>query len=579
MHDRLFSIPAAIRAVLSATPAAIHSLFALRANQGHFKKVAGSRRHTDGVLKCVLLLCSVAATMSTPPHLPSVAVVTSATAAKPSDLAACLRSVQAQTYHGVLEHWVIVNGFERARHVIDTVTKTLAPPTARPIRMTHLPNNSTHLVFSGFAFLVDAQYVVRLDECATFDPDHIDALMMAKGTATWAHSFRRFGNGIVDVDDCLGGVMKSSRGGNRIDPNCYLLRRDLAMELAPAWTMPDPERSVARMLLATSGGGISRSASVCVSSSSSASLSARYDFVGKRDVYVFHLFPRATKEFVASPSAATREKNILDGYENIEMIPPGAVCVSSVWRADALPLDMLRKRAGDITRVAIMCEGPLPRHRRQWTKSFLEAHFDVVFACWMPLVSSPPQNVRVEWCPHPCSIRRLATNRSVGRSIGTVGFLDSHGEGAWTTYDIDGTCLETLEVVREAYTSGLRDVAVYDVETGETPVRFLSRFAFALVVEECAAEGYVSEKLYDAFIAGCVPLYYASGIVPPLGIPGDTYIDIRAFEDGTALQLFLDGLSDDAVRAFRMRVDRARGDILERAAFDTVFRRTTALSP
>lgn len=508
-------------------------------------------------------------------NLPTIAVVTAATGSSTAGLAECLRSVQAQTYRGVLDHWVIVNGFEHARRVFDTITKALTPPTARAIRLIHLPKSTNH-AFSGTSFLVDAEYIARLDECATFDPDHIDGLVRALSSnpkKSWAHSFRRFEDDVVDTVDCLGGVAKSHRGGNRIDPNCYLVRQDLAMELALAWTMPNPDRTVAHLLLTSSVsgcGGISRSASVRVSSRSSFSTS-RYDFVGKSDVYFFHLFPKATKEFLASATTTMTEKNALDGYENMDTIPSGAVCVASVWRADALPLDWLRKRAGDVTRIAIMCDGPTPRNRRQWTKSFLEAHFDVVLACWMPLVASPPPQVRVEWCPHP--IRHvpnvLATNRGIGRSIGTV-VLDRRGEGAWTTYDIDGTCLETLDVVRELYASGLRDVVVHDMETGETPVRFLSRFVFALVVEECAAEGYVSEKLYDAFVAGCVPLYYASGIVPELGIPDDSYIDIRAFEDGAALQIFLDELTDDAVRAYRTRVDAARGDILKSAAFETV---------
>jgi hypothetical protein len=523
------------------------------------------------VLKYVLQLSDV--TMEKMPYFPTIAIITAASGCSSNHLGACLLSVQAQAYRGQIDHWLVVNGFERARHVVNVVMSTLTPPTARAIRMIHLPKSSNH-VFSGLAFLVDAEYVACLDECVTYDPGHIDGLVRALGGGgteepkkAWAHSFRRVGDD-VDNSECLGNVCVSKSGGHRIDLNAYLLRRDVAMHLAAQWTMPCPERAIARILMSSSlAGGVSRSASIRVPAQSLPP--STYDFIAKDNVYIFHLFPKATKNAVASNDfSACTEKNVLDGYENIETIPSGAVCVASVWRTDTLPLEMLKKRAGDVTRVAIMCEGPTPRTQRQWTKAFLRAHFDIVLACWMPLVECPPLGVRVEWWPYTIrhAPRILTTNRGCGRSVGTVAAPKS---AAWTTYEIDGTCLETLDVVREMYAGGLRDLEVHDVETGETPATFLGRFVFALVIEECSAQGYVSEKFYDALIAGCIPLYYASGIVPQLGIPDDSYIDIRAFEDGHMLQSFLDGISDENVRAYRMRVDRTRDAVIRSVAFNT----------
>jgi hypothetical protein len=40
--------------------------------------------------------------------------------------------------------------------------------------------------------------------------------------------------------------------------------------------------------------------------------------------------------------------------------------------------------------------------------------------------------------------------------------------------------------------------------------QFNSRFNFALIVENCNAVNYVSEKIYDAWVAGCIPIYFGN---------------------------------------------------------------------
>ena len=55
-------------------------------------------------------------------------------------------------------------------------------------------------------------------------------------------------------------------------------------------------------------------------------------------------------------------------------------------------------------------------------------------------------------------------------------------------------------------------------------------YTFALIVENCDAQGYASEKLYDALIAGAIPLYY--GHVPAqLRIPRKDRKDRKGRKD------------------------------------------------
>ena len=62
----------------------------------------------------------------------------------------------------------------------------------------------------------------------------------------------------------------------------------------------------------------------------------------------------------------------------------------------------------------------------------------------------------------------------------------------------------------------------------EKTVQIYQRYTFALIIENCDAEGYVSEKFYDAICAGCVPLYWGNPS-SRVKLPQDMYIDIRGF--------------------------------------------------
>ena len=64
---------------------------------------------------------------------------------------------------------------------------------------------------------------------------------------------------------------------------------------------------------------------------------------------------------------------------------------------------------------------------------------------------------------------------------------------------------------------------------------FYKRFNFALIIENCDAKNYVSEKIYDAWVAGCIPIYYGNkGII---NLPENCYIKINQFEESNYKQI------------------------------------------
>lgn len=101
----------------------------------------------------------------------------------------------------------------------------------------------------------------------------------------------------------------------------------------------------------------------------------------------------------------------------------------------------------------------------------------------------------------------------------------------------------------------------------------LQGYTFAVIVENCDVEWYASEKLYDALLAGAIPLYY--GNVPPqLGIPEGAdegvYLDLKRVLAGcprdqrasARVQDFLDALTQDQVAAWKARVAARRAEVL-----------------
>jgi hypothetical protein len=133
------------------------------------------------------------------------------------------------------------------------------------------------------------------------------------------------------------------------------------------------------------------------------------------------------------------------------------------------------------------------------------------------------------------------------------------------------------------YVEGLRDITVYgkgwsdfpgDVKKGNPTkaprekghnIDLIKDFTFNLVIENCDADGYVSEKIYDSLVAGAIPLYYGNNN-SRVDIPTDLYIDISKFRDGKVLQKYLDSLSDTEIANFQQRITEARSTLLTKVS-------------
>lgn len=430
-----------------------------------------------------------------------------------------------------------------------------------------------------------------------------------------------------DNCESLGGISHTvmGKGDYLVDTSCYLLERNLAVSASTEWNKKtripgqmEADRSFAQTLLSSAPHAVVRKHSVAYRvGSTNTSVSAKfftngnaifgYDFAKKPDVYVFHFSPQATEKFLATRRKTDRSYaldewqpntlrgldvryNLINGYSNHPNIPPGATVLVTLCNPGDAPLDMLKARK-DLHRVVYTVESPNVRHRAQWDAQWLAEHFDVVATYWKPLLDN--SSVQTTFAAHNCHHgdfdnpldREALLRQNRGKNRNCVMVLERRPElFATREYIINGVELRCLDHMREDLVRGLRDVTVFGINWGpvadgkhiklghelhrsvdpRSSVDIIQDYDFVVIVENTNAEGYASEKFYDALSAGAIPLYYGS---LPFDIPegpGGVYIDLkkRGITNGTKLQEFLDLLGESEIFDMKRRIVDTRESIL-----------------
>ncbi|HUC79801.1 MAG TPA: glycosyltransferase family 10 [Flavisolibacter sp.] len=81
----------------------------------------------------------------------------------------------------------------------------------------------------------------------------------------------------------------------------------------------------------------------------------------------------------------------------------------------------------------------------------------------------------------------------------------------------------------------------------------LANYQFALCFENCIYPGYITEKIFDCFTAGTIPVYMGAPDIEKY-IPEDLFIDMRSFSDFASLHSFLEAMSEEETRNYRQRI-------------------------
>lgn len=159
--------------------------------------------------------------------MPSVAVVTATTGR--DSLKQCIESVRNQTVP--CNHYVFCDGVPLSADLISCLTH---------VNYLFLPvkTGGNGIMNGGIvaasAYLVTEDLICWLDDDNTFEPNHIEELIKAKENKPYAYSLRKLvepDGTFFDYDD----FESLGQHSGFIDLNCYLMDRQLAVQIAPLW--------------------------------------------------------------------------------------------------------------------------------------------------------------------------------------------------------------------------------------------------------------------------------------------------------------------------------------------------------
>lgn len=189
-------------------------------------------------------------------QFPKVAVITPTTGA--SYLKQNLESVSKQTYKQI-KHYVVVDGPD-FKEKVESQLKNFDNKL-----IIQLPENTGaggyngHRIYGSVPYLVDADYIVFLDEDNWIDENHIESLVDKAHYYDWVFSLRK----IVDKesnyicnDDCESlGLWPTvlSETEYFVDVGCYFLPKSMAIQFSPIWYRrarhPQEQPEVDRLLM------------------------------------------------------------------------------------------------------------------------------------------------------------------------------------------------------------------------------------------------------------------------------------------------------------------------------------------
>lgn len=74
-------------------------------------------------------------------------------------------------------------------------------------------------------------------------------------------------------------------------------------------------------------------------------------------------------------------------------------------------------------------------------------------------------------------------------------------------------------------------------------LKVMNQYKFSICFENCVFPGYVTEKIFDCFLAACIPIYYGAPDIEDF-VPANTYIDFRKFNNMQDLEDYLNSFTE-----------------------------------
>ena len=100
----------------------------------------------------------------------------------------------------------------------------------------------------------------------------------------------------------------------------------------------------------------------------------------------------------------------------------------------------------------------------------------------------------------------------------------------------------------------------------EDKIATMAQYRFSICFENLRFSGYVTEKIFDCFFAGCIPVYYGAPDIERY-VPKEAFIDFRQFNTYDELAAFLAAMTPDQA----LRYLKAARAFLDSPAFEPFY--------
>jgi hypothetical protein len=279
---------------------------------------------------------------------------------------------------------------------------------------------------------------------------------------------------------------------------------------------------------------------------------------------------------------------LLNAYHKPELAPAGSKLLLNFCSPNDLPNKLLNRT--DIEKIVYTYESPNIRHTLQWDLAFLLPKFNKILTYWKPMldISNLVDN-RIINLPfigrfdmsNPNDTNCIIENKNVGKKVCMI-LENRNFSGKYKINEVELTAMDYLrnlyatELGKRIYCYGstwksMESIVNYCPAINrqldkERVIDLMSDYTFCLIIENCNADGYISEKIYDALTVGCIPLYYGNKNTN-LEIPDDCYIDLKSITP-SELPKLIDHMDQEFINLFRNNIYKKRMDILNKVSIN-----------
>jgi len=549
----------------------------------------------------------------------SLAVITPTIGSK--YLKKCIESINSQTNKN-FTYYIVIDGSKYKEDVYNILKDIELPENLKIIPLdenTGANGWNGHRIYIAMSFLINTEYIMFLDEDNFLEATHVESILeiVKEKRIDWTFALRN----IVDKDDkficqdkceSLGYLhhVWNNPNDHLVDVNCYCIKTEIFRKhclefYKKARPVNDDEvdRALFKKLVQYKCVSTRRYTVNYRVGNRLDSVKAEFFIEGnkrisinlKENLYIFHLNQDWTEKCLITNKLdyeslkylyedgnkamlyPLKEKfNLINGYTN--PIPANSTCFITLMDFRVLP-DFIIKRK-DLHIIVYLLEGPNSWHKYNYDYNVLK-YFDKIITYCDSIIKLP----NVEYFPFvsrfdKIHLKYLQKNRRYDKSIGMILANRQNNE----IYEINGVKLQRLDYLRKKFAIFLDNLTVrgsgWDeiehhkyIKVENIPNRmvdntnifdFYKKFNFALIVENCDAENYVSEKIYDAWIAGCIPIYYGNN--DKIDLPRDCYIDIKDFNNIEQVNSYINKMEKKHIDVYYDNINEQIISILEKVS-------------